>query len=209
MTSFKFFAAIFAVVISATSYSNESVYVTDSQSNVVRSGSDLCWRTGYWTPALASVDPNGCVCDKDNLPADVCAPKVTIAVAEIKPVIKQVTIATDTLFDFDKATLRPEGKLTLDTLIESMSSIQLEVILIVGYTDRIGTEQYNVHLSQRRALAVQEYITSYGIPTNRTIAAGLGKADPRTDGCPTKRGAALISCLQPDRRVVIQVIGTQ
>jgi hypothetical protein len=52
----------------------ERVYVIDQRDVVAKSGFDLCWRTGYWTPAAAAKDPAGCQCDKDLIPAEVCNP---------------------------------------------------------------------------------------------------------------------------------------
>ncbi|MBL8423304.1 MAG: OmpA family protein, partial [Candidatus Accumulibacter phosphatis] len=91
----------------------ERVYVIDQRGEVVISGTGLCWRTGYWTPAAAAKDPAGCKCDKDLLPKEVCEPMVAKAAPAAAPAAKpsgdKITVAADALFDFNKATLRPEG----------------------------------------------------------------------------------------------------
>ncbi len=121
----------------------ERVYVIDQRDVVAMSGFGLCWRTGYWTPAAAAKDPAGCQCDKDLLPKEVCEPPAPAPVAAPKPTGEKITVAADALFDFDKAVLRPEGKAKLDELVAKAGAIKLEVILVVGHTDRIGSAAYN------------------------------------------------------------------
>ena len=141
----------------------ERVYVIDQRDVVALSGFGLCWRTGYWTPAAAAKDPAGCQCDKDLLPKEVCEPPAPAApVAAPKPSGEKITVAADALFDFDKATLRPEGKAKLDELVSKAGAIKLEVILVVGHTDRIGSDSYNQKLSERRAAAVKAYLVVQG-----------------------------------------------
>ena len=189
----------------------ERVYVIDQRDVVARSGFDLCWRTGYWTPAAAAKDPAGCQCDKDLIPKEVCEPKAPAPVAAPKPTGEKITVAADALFDFDKAVLRPEGKAKLDELVAKAGAIKLEVILVVGHTDRIGSASYNQKLSERRAAAVKSYLVSKGIEANRVYTEGKGLTQPVTgDKCKGKaKSKALIECLQPDRRADIEIIGTK
>ena len=195
----------------------ERVYVIDQRDVVAKSGADLCWRTGYWTPAAAAADKAGCECDKDLLPKETCAPKMAAApmapaaVAGPKPSAEKITVAADALFDFNKATLRPAGQAKLDELVSKAKAIKLEVILAVGHTDRIGGDAYNQKLSEKRAAAVKEYLVAKGIEANRVYTEGKGEKQPVT-GNTCKGNAktkALINCLQPDRRVDIEVIGTK
>ena len=190
----------------------ERVYVIDQRDVVAKSGFDLCWRTGYWTPAAAAKDPAGCQCDKDLIPKEVCEPaKAAAPVAGVKPSGEKITVAADALFDFDKAVLRPEGKAKLDELVAKAGAIKLEVILVVGHTDRIGSAAYNQKLSERRAAAVKTYLVSKGIEANRVYTEGKGLTQPVTgDKCKGKaKTKALIECLQPDRRADIEIIGTK
>jgi len=193
----------------------ERVYVIDQRDVVAKSGFGLCWRTGYWTPAAAAKDPAGCECDKDLLPKEVCEPKAPAVagapVAGPKPAGEKITVAADALFDFNKAVLRPEGKAKLDELVSKAKAIKLEVILAVGHTDRIGGDAYNQKLSEKRAAAVKEYLVAKGIEANRVYTEGKGEKQPVTgDKCKgEKKSKALIDCLQPDRRVDIEVIGTK
>jgi OmpA-OmpF porin, OOP family len=191
----------------------ERVYVIDQRDVVAKSGFGLCWRTGYWTPAAAAKDPAGCECDKDLIPKEVCEPKAAPAPAAAapKPAGEKITVAADALFDFNKATLRPEGKAKLDDVVAKSKAINLEVVLVVGHTDRIGSDAYNQKLSEKRAAAVKEYLVAKGIEANRVYTEGKGEKQPVTgDKCKgNAANKALIECLQPDRRADIEIIGTK
>lgn len=209
----------------------EVPYVIDSRAVVARSGADLCWRTGYWTPAAASTTlagefPVGCECDKDVVAQDKCvksaagaAPaagsKSAPAVAAPAPVADKIKLAADALFEFDKAVLLPAGKAKLDDLASKAKSVKLEVILAVGHTDRIGGDAYNQKLSEKRAAAVKDYLVGKGVEANRVYTEGKGEKQPVTgDKCKnlgkeSGKNKKLVECLQPDRRVEIEVIGTK
>ena len=204
----------------AVAQAQERVYVIDQRDVVAKSGFGLCWRTGYWTPAAAAKDKAGCECDKDLLPKGTCdaaaaapaaAQGAAPAVAAPKPAGEKITVAADALFDFNKAVLRPEGKAKLDELVSKAKAIKLEVILAVGHTDRIGNDAYNQKLSEKRAAAVKEYLVAKGVEANRVYTEGKGKKQPVTgDKCKgTAKTKALVDCLLPDRRVDIEVIGTE
>lgn len=207
-------------------------YVIDNRGVVSRSGFGLCWRTGYWTPQLAATTPvvgsefpAGCECDKDLMPKEVCEPKVAAAAlaapaapaaapaAAPKPAAEKVTLAADALFDFDKAVLRPEGKAKLDDVVSKLNTIALEVIIAVGHTDRLGGDKYNQKLSERRAQSVKDYLIGKGVEPNRVYTEGKGETMPKTTGCNMKpesgKNRKLTECLQPDRRVEIEIIGTK
>ncbi len=207
--------------IGFSAFAQERVYVIDQRDVVAKSGFGLCWRTGYWTPAAAAADKAGCECDKDLLPKDACEAKAaspavgaaTAPAAKSATVVgEKITVAADALFDFNKAVLRPEGKAKLDELASKAAAIKLEVILAVGHTDRLGGDAYNQKLSEKRAAAVKEYLVAKGIEANRVYTEGKGEKQPVTGGkCgkSEKKTKALIDCLQPDRRVDIEVIGTK
>ncbi|HET7776391.1 MAG TPA: OmpA family protein [Azospira sp.] len=182
---------------------DKGAYLTDVRNEVARSGFGLCWRTGYWTPAAAIAE-----CDPDLVKKADGAKDA----GGVKPVGAKVTLSADALFDFDKAVLRAEGKSKLDELVAKAKQINLEVIIAVGHADRIGKDAYNQKLSERRAAAVKEYLVSKGIEANRVYTEGKGEKQPVTgDKCgkSEKKTQALIECLQPDRRVEIEVIGTK
>lgn len=185
-------------------------YVIDQRGFVAKSGTGLCWRTGYWTPAMAIAECDPDLAKKEEPKAAPAAP--TPVAAAPKPAAKKVTLAADALFDFDKAVLRAEGKAKLDKLATDIKGIKLEVIIAVGHADRIGKDAYNQKLSERRAAAVKDYLVGKGVEANRVYSEGKGEKQPITgDKCGKSvvKSKKLIECLQPDRRVEIEVIGTQ
>jgi OOP family OmpA-OmpF porin len=213
LASIGLFAAVGAAQAQTAS---ERVYVIDQRGDVVVSGTGLCWRTGFWTPAAAAKDPAGCQCDRDLLPKDVCekAPMARVAPAvsgAAKPSADKITVAADALFDFNKATLRPEGRAKLDEVAAKAKAVNLELVTAKGHTDRIGSDSYNQKLSERRAAAVKSYLVSKGIAANRVVTEGKGKTQPVTKPgqCVGPKSKKVIDCLQPDRRVDIELIGTK
>jgi len=122
--------------------------------------------------------------------------------------VQRITLDSRVLFDFDKAVLKPEGRDAIDSqVVGKLAQMQkLEVVLVTGHTDRIGTEQYNQKLSERRADAVRDYLVSKGVPRDKIETIGMGEKQPVVQ-CDQKSFKALIECLQPNRRVEIQAKG--
>jgi OOP family OmpA-OmpF porin len=129
------------------------------------------------------------------------------------PAPVKVSFAADTLFEFDKATIKPEGKAAIDAFAKDLRGVKFSVINVTGHTDRIGSESYNMKLSALRAEAVRSYLVeSAEIPAAKIVASGKDGADPVTKPgeCKGKtKTRKLIACLQPDRRVDIEVTGTR
>ena len=119
-------------------------------------------------------------------------------------------LAIDTLFDFDRATLKPEGRAMLDKLADRIHRARFASISIVGHADRIGSESYNRVLSERRAHAVRGYLVARGLDGGKLSAWGAGSSEPVTtaDQCSGVRGKRLIDCLAPDRYVALKTAGT-
>ena len=123
-----------------------------------------------------------------------------------KPAFEKVTLQSEVLFGFDKDVLREEGKARLDAeVVEKMKAHpEVELVLITGHTDRIGTTAYNQKLSERRAQAVKKYLINQGIEESRLHTVGKGESEPVV-GCEGTRGKKAIECLQPNRRVVVEI----
>ena len=184
-----------------------SAYLQDSRGVIVRSGTGLCVRTGYYSAADAVP---GCDAPLAK-PAPVVAKSAPVAAAPAPapapvvaaaPTSEKVTFAADAFFDFDKAVLKPEGKAKLTDLTSKLKGMNLEVIIAVGHTDSVGTDVYNQKLSLRRAEAVKAFLTSSGIDANRVYTEGKGEKQPVADN-KTSEGRA------KNRRVEIEVVGTR
>jgi OOP family OmpA-OmpF porin len=125
----------------------------------------------------------------------------------------KVSFSADSLFDFDKATMNPSGQQELDQFASDLRGTSYDVITVTGHTDRIGSHAYNLKLSTRRAEIVQNYLVGHaGIAENKIVAKGVNSSDPVTkpgDCQGMKASKALIACLQPDRRVDVEVTGTR
>ncbi|MDW5499836.1 porin OmpA [Pseudomonas lundensis] len=126
---------------------------------------------------------------------------------------KRFTLKSDVLFNFNKSTLKAQGQQALDQLYTQLSSMDPKdgSVVVLGYTDAVGSEKYNQKLSEQRAQSVVDYLVSKGIPSDKISARGMGKADSVTGNtCGYKAGRATkaqIDCLAPDRRVEIEVKG--
>ncbi len=119
----------------------------------------------------------------------------------------RLTLSADALFDFDSATLRTEGRQEMDELIEDLRGLTYEVLNVTGHTDRLGAADYNLRLSQRRADTVRDYLIANGIPAGDITARGINGQDPvvPANQCTGPVNDALKACLQPDRRVEVEV----
>lgn len=194
----------FAQSVPASRQATNDNWVNGSGDYVWMNGTnELCWRDAFWTPATANAKCDGALVAQAPTPPAPVAPPAPLITSQ------KVTYQADTLFDFDKAVLKPAGKRAIDDLATKIGSLNLEVVVATGYTDRIGSNAYNDKLSTRRALAVKAYLVSKGIEANRIYTEGKGKRNPVTTGCNQKNRKALISCLAPDRRVEVEVVGTQ
>jgi len=94
------------------------------------------------------------------------------------PVVKKQIVLRAVNFDFDKATLRPDAMPVLDEAVRILKAEPNTSIVVVGHTDSIGTEQYNMKLSERRANTVRDYLVKHGIAASRITAEGMGESKP-------------------------------
>lgn len=175
-----------------------------------KNASGQCWRNASWTPATAHPDCDGALKPDPQVAqvtkpkeVDITRPTASLAprVAPTPPQIVRNTYSADTLFDFDKSVLKPQGRAALDELVAKIRTIDLEVVIAVGHTDSIGTDQYNLNLGVRRAGAVKAYLVSKGIPANRVYTDSKGERQPVADNR-TAAGRA------KNRRVEVEVVGT-
>jgi len=183
-------------------------------SNVWKNSTGLCWRAGYWTPAMATSD-----CDSDLIkkepkpepqaPKEEPRPAPHVEAPAPAPEVVKITLSSTALFDFDKAVLKPGGKKALDSeVLSKLKALQsFEIVVVNGYTDTIGSPAYNQRLSERRAQAVRQYLVSQGIKGDQIQAKGHGEANPIAKCDHVKARAKKIACQAPNRRVEVEVRG--
>ena len=184
-------AGVISVAATATSAQNVDNWVNSSGLSWKNGDGTLCWRDASWTPATAAKGCDGFL-EPKKAAAKPAAPKVTQT---------KITLQADTLYDFDKATLKPEGKATLDKVAADLAKIRLEVVIAVGNTDSVGTDAYNMALGQRRAQSVKAYLVSKGVDGSRIYTESKGKSNPVASNA-TAEGRA------KNRRTDIEVVGT-
>ncbi len=194
-----------------------------SAGGIVKDPYGLCWRAGYWTPAMAVME-----CDPDlvpkpaapaprvapppaprAVPAPAPAPKPASKAAAPKRCDTTVTFGTDETFEFNKSALKPAAMARLDKDVVAKLPLcaKVDLILVSGYTDRLGSQQYNQKLSERRADAVKAYLAKKGVEASKIDTMGMGKT-LQIKSCPDgKDRKALIACLAPNRRAVVEVKG--
>jgi OmpA-OmpF porin, OOP family len=203
-------------------------YAIASDGRVVQNGFGQCVRAGHWTAGNAA-EPCDRVARADVPPPAPVAiapePKLEPAPAPLaqavpapeapRPVIQKLTLSTDVLFDFNSAELKEAGKRKLDELAGQVKDANVDEIIAIGHADRIASEDFNLKLSEARAQAVKDYLASKASNANRVTAQGKGESSPVTgEDCKNmgpERGSnkKLVACLQPDRRVEIEVLGTR
>jgi OOP family OmpA-OmpF porin len=193
-------------------------YVSDARDQIWKTPYGVCVKTTEWTPAkaMAPCDTVQTVSAPKAVPVVTAPPAPQAQLAPPAPapipapVIEKVALESDVLFEFDKAALRPAGREKLDELADRIKDAKVESILAVGHADRIGSEQYNEKLSAERAQTVRQYLAQKGVEEQRVRSEGRGESQPVTgEQCKGMKGSKLISCLEPDRRVEIEVRGTR
>ena len=217
-------AAAGASTLTPASGPQREGYVVSSDRMAVVDSSGHCVRTNSWTPDKAA-EPCDTLPRASTPPVPVAAapaPEPTPAPlaqaapqTPAPPVLEKITLSTDVLFPFNKAELLPGGKEKLDDLAKSAQGAEVDKIVLAGYADRIGSEGYNRELSEKRAQSVADYIASKGVDQSRIQVEGRGEEQPVTgDQCkrmgPEKASnKKLVSCLQPDRRVEAELLGSR
>jgi OOP family OmpA-OmpF porin len=209
---------------------DRGAYLIDQAGTAVRApGYGICVRASTWTPAQATEQ-----CDPDLLPkpaprAAPAAPAAPVAKpAAPAPAAKPVVVAppakpgttpfeqrVDVPFEFAKSDLTADGRAALDELFGELKKgpVTLNVVIVTGHTDKIGSAAYNKKLSEARAQVVRDFlINTGGLDSKLIFWEGVGPRQPVnvTKFCDAKMNRKqLIDCLAPNRRTTVEVTGTR
>ena len=166
----------------------------------------------YWLPVdcTAYAEPQTTVVAAPTVIVTPAAPAPVIAP---EPVVKEhIDLSADALFAFDKwraQDMLPGGQEQLRQLADKLRQYQEQGdmrLVVTGHTDRFGSAEYNMNLSQLRAQTVRQFLMTQGIASSAIIAQGVGESEPVTTQCPESMPRQqAIQCLQPDRRVSVDV----
>ncbi len=171
-----------------------------------------------WRAQVITNSFGNCVRTKWSSKADECgiAPRQEVQAQAQEPEPEQIAAVPHTIiedeartvyFDFNKAKISAGEDAKLDTLANTLkSSNDISGVSIVGYADRIGNAGYNDKLSQKRAKAVEKYLKKHGyLNTSVAKTRWLGESTSVTQCANGMKRKALISCLQKDRRVTLEI----
>ncbi len=175
-------------------------YAEDSSNSIIRTGFSDCLHTTRWSEEVAVVE-----CEPAVVAAREAAKLAAVEVVMVKA-FKPVRLNAEALFAFDSAELSDDGKTRLNAVLGSLTATDLqdEKIHITGHADEIGSDSYNLRLSQKRAGAVRDYLVSQGVVPGFIETSGVGEADPVVS-CEGRHGQALITCLAPNRRAEVEL----
>jgi outer membrane protein len=141
-------------------------------------------------PAKCADTDNDGVCDEaDKCPGTPAGTKVDSVGCPLEQTLKL-------LFDFDSAELRPESITELERVVKFMGDVPFAKAMVEGHTDSVGSDAYNLSLSDRRAKSVFDYLSSRGVDPARLSSVGKGETAPIADNA-TAEGR------QENRRVML------
>ncbi|MEE9927011.1 OmpA family protein [Microvirgula aerodenitrificans] len=196
--------ALLVSLFSANAYATKPGYTVDQSTDAVtRNSYNECWRTSYFDKAKDGLVECG----------DAAAKQAPSAV--MVPVKEKISLSAEVLFDFDKATLRQDGKKALLEVADKIKAkgAKLVGVEVTGFTDYLGSDKYNQALSERRANTVRNEIVAYGVAPEKVTAVGKGESEAKmTQECQAKKfkkRADLKACLAPDRRVDVDITAQQ
>lgn len=151
--------------------------------------------------------------DQANCAAPVAAAPAPVATERVvERVVERLVIATDAVFAFDRADLKDvgaNGRARLDQIADRVKGLKnIERIVLVGHTDRLGDDDYNQRLSLQRATTVRDHLVQRGLDASLFAVEGKGEREPVRACADTLARAALIDCLKDNRRVEVEIRGT-
>lgn len=198
--------ALLVALFSAQAHAAKPGYVVDQSTDAVtRNNYGECWKTTYFDKAK-----NGLAECGDAVAAAPAAAPAPVAVTTKE----RISLSAKVLFDFNKANLRSAAKNELDPVVAKIKQhgTNLQGVVVEGHTDYLGSDKYNQKLSESRANTVKSYFVANGVPADKVTAVGKGETETKmTQTCKAKKlsYAKLKDCLEPDRRVEVEITGVQ
>jgi outer membrane protein OmpA-like peptidoglycan-associated protein len=130
----------------------------------------------------------------------------TVAMRDARPQPGPLNVQWSGQFSLNSAELSAEARAGLDReILPQLANVgEIRTIAVSGHADRLGSVEYNRKLSQKRAAALRDYLVAKGVDESRIDVFGFGKTAP-LKWCPAEKGAALIECLSPNRRVELAI----
>jgi len=196
--------ALLVALFSAQAHAAKPGYVVDQSTDAVtRNNYGECWKTTYFDKAK-----NGLAECGDAVAAAPAAAPAPVAVTTKE----RISLSAKVLFDFNKANLRSAAKNELDPVVAKIKQhgTNLQGVVVEGHTDYLGSDKYNQKLSESRANTVKSYFVANGVPADKVTAVGKGETETKmTQTCKAKKlsYAKLKDCLEPDRRVEVEITG--
>lgn len=121
--------------------------------------------------------------------------------------VRRYELRVDTLFAFDRseaADLLPGGRAEVNRIVGELAHVkQVRHVRVIGHTDMLGSESYNLALSQRRANTIRMLLIQGGVPSDVVFAEGRGESEPVRNCDMNTVRSLLVECLQPNRRVEV------
>lgn len=169
-------------------------------------------KTKFIITASAALFLTACSSQLSDVNHKWCPPEQAPIVEKVQP--EQINLAADALFKFGKykqTDLLEKGQVALNELAQKINSgyARVDSIKLTGHTDRLGSEKANYKLGLNRAETVKAYLQQYGVTAPISVSSA-GESQPVTTNCVgNKATKALTECLQPDRRVTVDIKGVK
>ena len=216
-------AGMFLPMPASAQFKNQG-YLTDGAGNVVRApGAGVCVRTSDWTPARAVAECDGDIAPKKAAVAPKpgakpAKPGAKPAAKKAKPKMLNIEQKIELQgMPFGKAEMTDDNKAELSKFLAGLRKatkargpVTFGAVVVTGHTDRIGGLQYNMKLSERRAVVVKDALVASGVDQKLIFWEGKAYKQPIpvTKFCDNKmKRKQLIECLAPNRRVTVEVVG--
>ena len=151
-----------------------------NQKEIARDDGSFRFRLERGVKYVMMAGAKGYLNQKQEFESDTAEEDADYGVDFVLAAIDKPQIVENIFYDFDKATLRPESKAALDELTVMLKDNPHVSIEMGSHTDRMGSDEYNLDLSDRRAKSVVDYLVSAGIPADRLTWKGYGETVPKT-----------------------------